>query len=335
MFSMLQRAFVPARGNATMMGARQTRFFAAQVAHSRIPTEVDYYEVLGVAKDATPEQIKDAYREAAKKYHPDVIGNTDANAERFRSVMEAYGVLSVSQSRASYDLLRRKNPDAFREMAQEEFDRTFDVSKRDKAGQVRSEAAPGSYAETRMKELAEQRKQYNVNHIGYYRGGLPQKGRGDRRGTALGSPGIFHDPKIHNRLNFHHPDSKIINSEDAVKFKAWMTSDKFEFNLSRPSYPMYYDKDFSFSKDRRFFLSLILGLCGVLYIYHKVPYEMDRQTRWERMESITELPAHHFNNRGGVLIKKKFIGFEKYHKNQEELMNWYHMAYPNVIGEAK
>ena len=288
---------------------------------------------MNVDSTATAEQIKDAYREAAKKYHPDVTGSSDADANMFRDVMEAFGVLSVRESRVSYDLQRRKNPDAFREVSEEEFDRSFDVSKRDARGEVRSAPKPGSYAEVRMKELAEQRKQYNVNHIGYYRGGLPQKGKGDIRGSALGSPGTFHSPKIHNRMNFHHPDAKIINSEDAVKFKAYMNSDKSEFQMSRPSYPMYYDKDFNFSKDRRFFLSLILAMLGGIYLFKKIPFEMDRQRRWERMENIADMPAHHFNNRGGVLIRKKFIGFEKYHKNTEEMMAWYYKAYPNVIGK--
>ena len=49
------------------------------------------------------------------------------------------------------------------------------------------------------------------------------------------------------------------------------------------------------------------------------------------MESIEELPAHHFNNRGGVLVKKQFAGFEKYHKNVDEMMKWYEKAYPALM----
>lgn len=41
------------------------------------------------------------------------------------------------------------------------------------------------------------------------------------------------------------------------------------------------------------------------------------------------MPAHHFTNYGGVLIKKDFIGFEKYHKNNDELIAWYRRAFPN------
>lgn len=328
---MLQRAFVQRNG---MLVNRQVRAFGS-VAHSRIPQEKDYYQVLGIDNRATGEQIKEAYREAVKKYHPDLKGSSAGDSSKFRDVMEAYGILSVRESRVNYDLHMRKHPEQYRKQSQEDSDRQFDISKRDDTGSIRAAPEPGSYAEQRMKDLAEQRKQYNVNHIGYYRGGVPQKGKGLIRGSALDIPGAFHDPKVHNRLNFFHPDSKIINSEDAVKFKTWMNSDKWMYNQTKPSYPMYYDKEMLFNKDRRFWLSLILGILGALYVGKKIPYEIARWRRNDRMSNIQEAPAHHFNNRGGVLVKKKFIGFEKYHKNGDELMEWYHKAYPNVIGEEK
>lgn len=62
----------------------------------------DYYEVLGIAKGANDDEIKKAYRKMAKKYHPDV--NKEADAEsRFKEVNEAYEVLSDPQKKASYD----------------------------------------------------------------------------------------------------------------------------------------------------------------------------------------------------------------------------------------
>ena len=51
------------------------RYFATKAPHSRMPREKDYYKVLGITSDATPEQIKDAYRESAKKHHPDISGS--------------------------------------------------------------------------------------------------------------------------------------------------------------------------------------------------------------------------------------------------------------------
>jgi molecular chaperone DnaJ len=62
----------------------------------------DYYEVLGVPRDAGTETIKAAFRRLARRYHPDI--STEADAEqRFKEIAEAYGVLSDPAKRASYD----------------------------------------------------------------------------------------------------------------------------------------------------------------------------------------------------------------------------------------
>ena len=64
----------------------------------------DYYKIVGVARDAKPEDIKRAYRRLARKYHPDVSKETDAEA-RFKEVQEAYEVLKDPEKRAAYDQL--------------------------------------------------------------------------------------------------------------------------------------------------------------------------------------------------------------------------------------
>ncbi|MFA7078172.1 MAG: molecular chaperone DnaJ [Syntrophomonas sp.] len=63
----------------------------------------DYYEVLGLTKAASPEEIKKAYRQKAKKYHPDVNKDDENAAEKFKEVAEAYEILSDSQKKAAYD----------------------------------------------------------------------------------------------------------------------------------------------------------------------------------------------------------------------------------------
>ena len=114
-----------------------------------------------------------------------------------------------------------------------------------------------------------------------------------------------------------------------------MISDKQDFNRTRPTHPMYYDRDKDFQKDRSFWLLLCLGLIGVCYLRDRYYCEINRMARWDRMQNLENLPAHHFNNRGGVLVKKQFAGFEKYHKNVDEMMDWYKKAYPHIVAAEK
>jgi curved DNA-binding protein len=69
----------------------------------------DYYQTMGVARDASADDIKRAYRRLARKYHPDVSKEKDAEA-RFKEIGEAYEVLRDPEKRAAYDALGTRKP---------------------------------------------------------------------------------------------------------------------------------------------------------------------------------------------------------------------------------
>ena len=70
----------------------------------------DYYEILGVTRTATPEEIRSAFRKKAREYHPEVAKDKVQGAEKFKEVNEAYEVLSDPAKRAKYDQMGREVP---------------------------------------------------------------------------------------------------------------------------------------------------------------------------------------------------------------------------------
>ena len=67
-----------------------------------MPTKRDYYEILGVPRSASPDELKGAFRNLARKYHPDVSKDPDAE-QNFKEINEAYSILSDPDKRAAYD----------------------------------------------------------------------------------------------------------------------------------------------------------------------------------------------------------------------------------------
>jgi curved DNA-binding protein len=89
--------------------------------------EMDYYQILGVSRDATPDEIKKAYRKLALKYHPDKAkGDKKQAEEKFKQISEAYAVLSDPAKKQEYDQFGSQ---AFRQkFSQEDIFRGFDFS---------------------------------------------------------------------------------------------------------------------------------------------------------------------------------------------------------------
>jgi curved DNA-binding protein len=85
----------------------------------------DYYKVLGINKNATPEDIKKAYRQLALKYHPDRNKGDKEAEEKFKEINEAYAVLSDQEKRRQYDMF---GAEGFRQRySQEDIFRGFDI----------------------------------------------------------------------------------------------------------------------------------------------------------------------------------------------------------------
>ncbi len=68
--------------------------------------EKNYYEILGIKPDATDNEIKSAFRKLARKWHPDVAGNSKDVVNKFKEINEAYEILSNPEKRKKYDTLR-------------------------------------------------------------------------------------------------------------------------------------------------------------------------------------------------------------------------------------
>ena len=186
----------------------------------------DYYQILGIPNSATEEEIKKAYRNLAKIYHPDVnIGKTkhEPNVEKFRDLAEAYAVLSNKTLRLDYDLRNKNYPDII--YNKEKMKNMADsVPQRNEAGNIiRSAPMKGSYAEYRLEKLKEIRKKFKVDDHGLYKGGVPRPNDGNFRGGAQGPPGMFHDQWSHNEAQDLPHIRPHVSTWEAEGHKAYMT----------------------------------------------------------------------------------------------------------------
>ena len=86
-----------------------------------LDSTADYYSLLGVKRAASSADIKNAFRKLVFQYHPDRRPNDKAAAEKLKRVLEAYGVLSDSEKRASYDRETRSESEAGPQKSEEQF----------------------------------------------------------------------------------------------------------------------------------------------------------------------------------------------------------------------
>ncbi|HVE91827.1 MAG TPA: J domain-containing protein [Actinomycetota bacterium] len=104
----------------------------------------DHYSALGVSEEASPEEIKRAFRSLARQHHPDATGNDPEAAERYKEISEAYSVLSDPSRRREYDMQRAGGFTQFGTTIEDLFDSFFGGgSGRRSATRQRSRAWPG------------------------------------------------------------------------------------------------------------------------------------------------------------------------------------------------
>ena len=82
---------------------------------------IDYYEILGISKKATANEIKKAYRKLARKYHPDLNPDNKKAELKFKEINEAYATLKDPQKRAGYDQFGTAGPQQQRPQGYQDF----------------------------------------------------------------------------------------------------------------------------------------------------------------------------------------------------------------------
>ena len=225
-------------------------------------SKVNYYEVLGILPSAKPEEVKLAYRRLAKELHPDVSG--PGSEAKFRLVTEAYTILSKLETRATYDLTQG---------SKQEIEAILE-KKRDKDGLDLDKVkySPHQYGYRRLKELAEERKKYNMDNFYRYKGGLPQKHLGQVRGESYGPPGSKADIydlnyvlKGHNQIA---KESDYVDDNEAHEYKLYKAIDPVNSKTQKPYLRAEIDYAVPGMKTFKSHAMFYIGVFGLMVFLH-------------------------------------------------------------------
>lgn len=241
-------------------------------------SKVNYYDILGVIPSAKPNEVKHAYRKLVKELHPDVTG-AEGSQEKFRLVTEAYTVLSQLETRATYDLTRGSKDEIEQILSR----------KRDKDGLdlAKVKYAPHQYGYKRLKEMAEERKLYNIDNFYRYRGGVPQKHLGAIRGNSYGIAGSKADVydlnfvlKGHNMIT---KEMDYVDNTEAHEFKLSKAMDADALMKTKPFLRAEIDYDFTklltFKKHFLFYLSVVSFILFHRFYYESFKFRLRRTIR--------------------------------------------------------
>lgn len=125
--------------------------------------EKNYYDILGIETNATESEIKSAFRKLARKWHPDVAGNSPDVVKRFKEINEAYEVLSDAEKRTKYDILRGILHTKTKENKTSEKTNTTNSSSTQKQTQQKQESKNKSNAKTNQTKQKAENKNNSKN----------------------------------------------------------------------------------------------------------------------------------------------------------------------------
>eukprot|EP00824_Muranothrix_gubernata_P019131 TRINITY_DN3868_c0_g1_i1.p1 TRINITY_DN3868_c0_g1~~TRINITY_DN3868_c0_g1_i1.p1 ORF type:complete len:303 (+),score=53.67 TRINITY_DN3868_c0_g1_i1:31-939(+) len=292
------------RGVAKAFSAAcQQRGFAT-AAESMNPSK-DYYQILGVEPSSTPDEIKEAYRNLAKKYHPDVNiagSEYEPNLDKFREVAEAYSVLSTYDTKLAYDKEKKKSPDAVFKTATDKIVRERDP----KTGQpIVDEPTPGSYKDIRLRELRKERETWGLDYLGGVKGGLPKKDGGMKRGIGAGAVGEFLNECVINEKRLEQPDDHSVTPREQKYFHDWTLEDKVRTPVHDIWRPLEVDEKHRFRQKRRgewwylFTTVMALYLGKVIKNMNKTHHRKFRENAFKLEKNLGQYMTNY-----GVTLKK-------------------------------